>query len=165
MARHDASTADCTVLTFKEGLLSAVAHDLEIRVEKFSVEIDDATRAIEARFDARSLRVVRAIGGNVSEKDRAKIEGNIVTEVLRADRFGEIRFRSTKVEDDRVEGVLTLCGRDKTLVIPVREQGGSWVAEVRLHQPDFGIKPYTAMLGTLRIQPDVTVRIAVPKSA
>src|SRR5688500_8387813 len=113
MARHDASTADCTVLTFKEGLLSAIAHDLEIRGGEFSVEIDDATRAIDARFDARSLRVVRAIGGNVSEKDRAKIEGNIVADVLRADRFGEIRFRSTKVEDDRVEGVLTLCGRDK----------------------------------------------------
>jgi hypothetical protein len=36
------------------------------------------------------------------------------------------------------------------------------VARVRLHQPDLGIKPYSAMLGTLKIQPGVAVEISVP---
>ncbi len=37
-----------------------------------------------------------------------------------------------------------------------------WTAEVRLQQPDFGIRPYRAMLGTLRVQPDVLIRMSVP---
>ena len=33
--------------------------------------------------------------------------------------------------------------------------------ELKLNQPDFGITPYRAMLGTLKIQPEVTIRITV----
>ena len=33
---------------------------------------------------------------------------------------------------------------------------GSW------HQPDFGITPYSAMLGALKIKPDVGFRIVAP---
>ena len=36
MPHYDATTAECLVLTYKEGLLSAVAHDLEIRVARFA---------------------------------------------------------------------------------------------------------------------------------
>jgi len=32
----------------------------------------------------------------------------------------------------------------------------------RLHQPDFGIRPYSAMLGTLRVDADVVVRVVIP---
>jgi len=37
----DASTAECLVFTEKEGLLSGVAHDLKLRVERFRLRIDD----------------------------------------------------------------------------------------------------------------------------
>ena len=57
----DASTAECLVLTYKEGILAAVAHDLEIRVERFDLDIDDATLAVRAGFDAGSLKVIRTI--------------------------------------------------------------------------------------------------------
>jgi hypothetical protein len=33
---------------------------------------------------------------------------------------------------------------------------------VVLNQPEFGITPYRAMMGTLRIKPEVRVRISVP---
>jgi len=36
------------------------------------------------------------------------------------------------------------------------------VAEVPIHQPDFGIKPYSAMLGALKVKPDLVVRCSVP---
>jgi hypothetical protein len=39
------------------------------------------------------------------------------------------------------------------------------VAEIKLHQPDFGIKPFTAALGALKVKPDVVVRVSVPKDA
>lgn len=36
---------------------------------------------------------------------------------------------------------------------------------MRVHQPDFGITPFKAMLGALRIQPQVDVELVVPRSA
>lgn len=163
MARFDASNAECVVLTFKEGLLSPLAHDLELKIGSFVIEVDEATRAVDAKFDAGSVKVARAIGATLNEKDRRSIDGTIADEVLRARRYPEIRFRSKKVDGLMVEGTLTLHGCERGIAFTVAEEGARWVAEVRLHQPDFGIKPYKAMLGTLRIQADVVVRVSLPK--
>lgn len=180
MPTHDATTATCHVFTFKEGVLSAVAHDLRIRVEQFSLAIDEATGAIEGRFSAASLRVDCAMKGGredfdaLSDRNKREIEGNIVGEVLHAQRYPEIVFRSTKTEggreggregegdERRIEGVLSLHGTERPLRATARRQGGRWVAEVELRQPDFGIKPYSAMLGTLKVQPTLRVRVSVP---
>ena len=40
---------------------------------------------------------------------------------------------------------------------------GRLVAEVRLHQPDFGITPYRALLGALRVRADVLVSLSIPE--
>ena len=61
-----------------------------------------------------------------------------------------------------MRGALALCGATRELVIPVRRDGDRLRAEVTIHQPAFGIRPYTAMLGTLRVRPDVIVRVSVP---
>jgi hypothetical protein len=47
----------------------------------------------------------------------------------------------------------------------VRAEGDRWVAEMNIHQPDFGIKPYTAALGALKVKPEVMVRISVPRQS
>jgi polyisoprenoid-binding protein YceI len=159
MARFEPPAADCRVFTYKEGLLSPVAHDLEIEVTRFHVEVDGA---VSARFDAASLRVVRSIGGTLSARDRAEIERNIRDHVLHAARYPWIEFRSTEIADHTVRGVLSLCGRERPLTVEARREGERTVVEATLHQPDFGIKPFTAMLGTLRIRADVRVRVSVP---
>lgn len=171
--RFDQDSADVLVFTFKEGLLSAVAHDLKIRVTRFSIDVDPATNAITATFDPASLKVVCAMKsgqeahGALSESDRRKIEGNIRDDVLQSKRYPEIRFASTGVEESdgtgyRVRGQLTLHGRTRDVAFESRSDGEGQVAEVRIHQPDFGIEPYSAMLGTLKIKPDVLVRVALP---
>ena len=125
MARHDATTGDCVVLTFKEGVLSTVAHDLELRVGAFSIDVDDASHAIDARFDLRSLRVVRAMKdgrespGALSDKDKREIERNLEKDVLDLRRWPEARFVSTRVRGDGaawlIDGDLTLCGKTRTV--------------------------------------------------
>lgn len=167
MPTFDAKSARCRVFTFKEGLLSAVAHDLEIDVTDFSIEVGD-DGSIVARFDPRSLRVLHAIekgrpSNAVSDKDKRKIESNIVDDVLEAKRHGTIEFRSSAVADAEVRGALTLHGKTRDIVVPVREDGEHRVGRVRLHQPDFGIKPYSAMLGTLKIQPHIEIELRVPR--
>lgn len=173
MAKHDASTAECLVFTFKEGLLSAIAHDLKIQVTRLSLQIDDATMAITAELDARSLRVVNAVKDgqddphSLSEADKNKIAGQIVDEVLHSNQHPVVRFESTAVTplDDGgydISGNLTLHGVTRPISTRTRVENGRQVAEVQIHQPDFGIKPFKAMLGTLKVQPDVRVRCSVP---
>src|SRR6266498_3740801 len=58
MPTYDAQRAQCLVFTFKEGMLSALAHDLKLQVNQMTIDVDEKARAIDARFDAKSLRVV-----------------------------------------------------------------------------------------------------------
>ena len=160
------------MFTYKEGLLSVVAHDLKIRVAAFTITVDETTRAIEARFDATSLRVVSAMQdgkesrGTLSAANKKEIEGNIVRDVLAAAEYPEIRFVSKRVEPRGdgylVTGTLALHGKQRALQVTVRQDGERYVAEARVHQPDFGIRPYSALFGTLKVQADVTVRVTVP---
>jgi hypothetical protein len=173
--RLDRDSAECLVLTFKEGILSAVAHDLEIRVERLEVTIDDAPLSVRARLEAGSLRVVTAVKDGVPQRaalsaaDRAKIEETLATEVLHAQKHPDIAFASTSVAVSRegylIAGTLTLHGLARPISFVARERGDKLVAEVRLHQPDFGIKPYSAMLGSLKVKPEVVVRITAPRAA
>jgi hypothetical protein len=171
----DASSAECLVLTHKEGLLSAVAHDLQIRVERFDLDVDEATLAVRARFDAASLRVVTALHEGaprpeaLDEGDKQKIEHSLVAEVLHATAYPSIVFASKSIEPTgegyRIDGDLTLRGVTRTLSFAARPQGDRMVAEVQLHQPSFGIKPYSAMLGALKVKPDVTIRCSLPRTS
>lgn len=170
--RFDASSAECLVFTYKEGLLSPLAHDLKIRVTRFTLDVDEERRAIKARFDAGSLRVVCAMRGGVeapgtlSAAQRREIESSIAHDVLDAPAFPEIRFSSTSVRDKGdhylVKGTLVLHGRTRPVPVHARRPGDFYVAEARLHQPDFGIQPYRGFFGTLKVKADVTVQVWLP---
>jgi polyisoprenoid-binding protein YceI len=151
--------AEAFVYTFKEGILSAVAHDLKIRVER--LELDGEDMKVTASFDASSLRVVTTrkdgadSAGLLPTVMYGEIEKNIRNDVLKSDKFPRITFESTEVTPTEVRGRLTLCG--VTRDIRCARQGDR--VEHRLDVRDFGIKPYTAMLGTLKVKPEVVVEI------
>ena len=175
LRRVDAETAECVVITQREGLLAAMGHDLLLRVTRFVIEGDPERPSLDARFDATSLRVVAALRnatpdpGALTESDRRTIETAIVRDVLHARAHPEIRFTAAAVEpaDDghAINGRLALHGTERPLAFRVARVAEQLVAEVRLHQPDFGIRPYRAFLGTLAVQPDVLVRVTVPGAA
>ena len=169
MPRFDATQAECRVFTFKEGALSAVAHDLELSVGRLTIDVD-ADLTIDARFGLDALRVLHALKdgratSSLSDGDKRKIERTMADDVLAVRRHPEATFRG-KAEPAgdgyRITGELTLHGRARPLTVTTRALDGRQVAEVTLHQPDFGIKPFSAMLGTLKVKADVKVRVAVP---
>ena len=166
--RFDAGSADCRVFTYKEGPLSPLGHDLELRVARFTVEVSDDRAGVEGVFEAGSLQLVGAsVEGRVhamSERDRHSIESTLAGEILQARRFPEIRFRSTAISPEEIRGTLTLLGRTRELVCQRTREAGRETASVKIHQPDFGITPYRAMLGALRVRADVLVRITLPLS-
>lgn len=166
----DASSAECLVFTEKEGLLSSVAHDLKIRVTEFSLAWDGTT--LTARFDPRSLRVVDAIVNGredpsaLSDRDKKKIEKSIIADVLHARKHRRIEFVSRDVVPEgkgyRIDGELTLHGVTRPIRAKANLRGGRWTTQVFIDQPDYGIEPFRAMLGTLKVKPRVRVRVSVP---
>jgi polyisoprenoid-binding protein YceI len=162
--------AEARVLTFKEGLLSAVAHDLELAVEH--VHVEWSSEAVRATFDLRSVRVLHAmVAGRpapdvLSPHDREKIARTIANDVLKTERYPEARFQSSAVNarDDGyvVRGLLTLVGRSEEISADVRRVGSRYATELVLDQCRFGITPYSAMLGTLKLKPEVIVRLSIP---
>lgn len=162
MARYDASTAEILVFTFKDGLLSAVAHDLKLKATRFTLTHAEGSAQLD--LDASSLRVVTAmkIGvespGTLPAMATGEIEKNIQTDVLNSKRFPSIQFVSTSVSDREVVGQLTLHGHTHE----VRGPRNGKTVEFKVDQRQFGIKPYTAMLGTLKVKPEVVVRVTIP---
>jgi polyisoprenoid-binding protein YceI len=136
------------VHTFKDGLLSPLAHDLVIRVTKLDIDGRVAT------IDASSLRVESA-GGPLPKTFYAEIEKNIRNDVLSSSRHPVIRFEATDVGETEVSGKLTLNG--VTRDIRLARRGDS--LDYELDQRDFGIKPYSAAFGTLKVKPHVRVQV------
>jgi YceI-like domain len=166
MARFGPDTATCEVFTFREGVLAAVGHDLKLRAERFEIEADG--HSVHARFDAASLRVVAAMRGgredpeSLSERDRREIERSCAGEVLEAHRFPEITFTSNEMRHDAVQGTLVLHGRELAGHAAIRRDGDRAIVEVEIDVRRFGIRPYTAMLGALRVSPMVRVVVTTP---
>lgn len=169
----DASTAECFIFTFKEGMLSTVAHDLKLCVEEFEVAVDEPTRSVAAIFDTRSIHVVSAMRdgvempGLLSDENKREIDLQLRISVLDTRAYPDIVFVSTSVtESDSggylVRGELTLCGVTREMILPVRREGALYIAEANVYQPDFGITPYSGPMGTMRVRPTVLVRLTIP---
>jgi hypothetical protein len=171
MPTFDATTATCRVFTEKDGLLSRLAHDLELAVTRFTVKADDD--AVEGTFDPRSLRVLHALQDGqptqaLSDWDKRDIEGNLEREVLLSP--SPIHFVSTAITREpeggaKVAGTLTLNSRSRPVELSVRREEGRFVTELVLHQLDWGIIPFSSMMGALKIKPEVRVRLSLPSWA
>lgn len=168
MRSHSPADADVRVFTYKEGLLSTVAHDLQLRATRFEIVVDPNTGAVRARIEAGSVEVVCAMRdgredpGTLSASNKADIVENMRKEVLNSAKYLSILFESTRVTDSEVTGKLTLRGVTRDVRLSVRVEGDRRIGETRLDQRDWGIKPYSALLGALKIQPEVRVVVSLP---
>jgi hypothetical protein len=155
------------VLTYKDGLLARLAHDLQIDCGELDVERRGTE--IVGRFALASLRVDGAVQhgrvahGVLSESDRRKILETMTTEVLEVRRFPEATLNGTiaaSASGFTITGTLELHGRTVSLPpVAVTKRGDAWVAEVVLVPSRWGIAPYRALAGALKLQDRVTVRI------
>lgn len=175
--RYTLGPADGSLLirTGREGAAALMGHDLTLMATRWtatvSVDAEDPPRSkVTATVDAASLVVREATGGPVglTDSQRAEIESNVRTKVLLSDRYPRIAFRSTAVESDgrhtAVTGKLTIRRRARraTLTLRVaRSRVPRIVATTSIIQTEFGIEPYSALLGALRVKDVVGVTIDV----
>jgi len=169
----NASSGKLCVYTFKEGFLSAVAHDLLIDVTNFTMKLNvpDASvhsASVEAEILANSLKVVCAMKDGqrnndaLKEKDKADIEEATFKDVLHPSKYPTINFRSTNIQEKdgtyHVKGELTLHGVTRPIEFDAKTTTGKDLkGRVTLPQKDFGIKPYKALLGTLKVKNEVDI--------
>ncbi len=169
---HD---VDLRVHTWREGLLSPVGHDLQLRVPRVTLDIGEGG-AVTARCEAASIELMGAIVDGqvdaraIGRRDGRKIEDNARKQVLQVRRHPEVRFEAPSATalpggGVQIDGQLTLHGHTRALSLVAAVEGGRLVARARLDQRDFGIKPFSGLLGTLKIRPVVEVRISVPVEA
>lgn len=158
-------SASVEVLTYREGVLAAVGHDLKLRAERVDIDVDPEKGSVRARVDPRSLHVVAAMKegreapGALSARDVTDIERAMQKDVLESDRYPDIQFESLAAGPDTLRGRLTLHGQTREVSAPLRTEDGVRQADFTLDQREFGIRPYRAMLGSLKVRPAVQVRV------
>lgn len=160
---------DIWIYTYRTGLLKSVGHDLRLSLRDFEITHGDGE--VSARFWTESIEVDGAIyegeldRGELSSKDRAKIKGNIRDDVLETDAYPEVRFEGRyEPQDDEVYeigGELEIVGVTNDLRMEVRRDGGRFVGGVELAPSDWGIEPYKALMGSLRLEDRVRIEFEV----
>jgi polyisoprenoid-binding protein YceI len=159
--------ATLTVRTARAGAAAKAGHDLVIRVTAWEATLDvpddPSGTTMELSADASSLRVIEGKGGiqALGDEELASIHQTIDDEVLKRQDIG---FRSTSVEADgdtlRTRGDLTIVGTTAPVQFElVSGAGGAVSAGATVVQTAFGMKPYSALFGALKVKDEVQVAL------
>lgn len=158
--------------TSRDGFGARAGHDLVIEVTRWSGELtvsDEQTPAgLEVRADLHSLTVREGTGGvkPLTDRDRREIAVT-ARKVLGADRHPEATFTASGIKPDGsngwlIDGTLTLGGSTRPVQLRASEtEPGRYRAVGSVTQSEFGIKPYTAFLGALKVRDEVGVEARV----
>jgi polyisoprenoid-binding protein YceI len=156
------------VFTFKDGLLSAVAHDLRVRLEQFAITLEGD--ALHGEFDLKSLFLDGPVRDGVVHPEeydagkRADVEKAMHGDVLHTDKHPTSRFTgraSPKGEGFAVSGELELAGQKAPLSFDVNRDNGTYRASIELVPSRWGIAQYKALLGAIRLKDVIRVDIAL----
>jgi hypothetical protein len=161
--------ATLTVQTGRGGAAAKAGHDLTMLVTTWAATIDAGedpeSTGMELIADASSLRVQKGTGGMqaLGDDDMDNIHQTIDDEVLKRH---EIVFRSTEVKAASdggglsVQGDLTLAGATLPIEFDLAVgDDGTLSATAVVTQTRWGMKPYSALFGALKVLDDVEVSL------
>jgi hypothetical protein len=157
-----------TVRTGKTGAAAKAGHNLVIEVGSWSAELAvgaDGPTGMSLTADPRSLSVLEGTGGiqALGDEEKDSIRQTIDTDVLQG---GAIAFHCTRVSGGQVDGELELRGQTHPLAFELTlDDTGHLTGIARFKQTDWGIKPYSALFGTLKVvdEIDVAIDITLPE--
>jgi polyisoprenoid-binding protein YceI len=161
--------AELSLRTERAGAAAKAGHDLVIAVTSWEAELvvgeGPADTTMELTADASSLRVVEGTGGMkaLGDEDIANIHQTIDDEILKGQ---DITFRSTRVQTEpdgsriQVEGDLTLVGETRPIEFDLAiSAAGMLTATAVVTQSVWGMKPYSALFGALKVKDEVLVEL------
>ena len=166
---------DLKVYTYAEGLLSSVlGKNLCIQFFNFHWRVQKAPLPFELKSVHVDLNPEKACVagvvdknrntiGQVSDSDNATIIQNMMgPKVLNADEQEEIVFEVTRETHSTMEGELFLNGRRGMLKCTKEHTEAATKVLCPISQDRFGMLPYRALNGFLRVQDVVEVEATVP---
>ena len=149
-----------------------LAHDLILSPTSWrgtlNVDADNpAASSAELSIDARSIQILESVGGvmSLSDKDKGKIAKNMEEDVLQTNKFPQLTFQSTSVSGGgpnyNVAGNMTVRGTTRPVNVALSVNGTQVHATASISQKDFGIKPFSAMMGAIKLRDDVDFELTV----
>ncbi|MDP1696647.1 MAG: YceI family protein [Xanthomonadaceae bacterium] len=178
----DAARSRLLIYAYRGGAAARLGHNHVLRATQIDgfVHVPASAAVAGARFDLSvplqrllidepELRATtgEAFAGERSAADIAGTQHNMLgPDNLDAARFPDVRVHSTAVSGDWPALVadigITLHGVSRAMTVPllVHRDGSELrvTGTLALRQSDFGITPYSALLGLLAVQDAVTIR-------
>ncbi|MEX2291497.1 MAG: YceI family protein [Mycobacteriales bacterium] len=161
-----------TLHTGVEGRAAKAGHALTIRMSDWSgtVTLEGSEPiAVSFRTSVASLEVISGEGGvkPLTDKDRQTIESSAL-DTLSAAKHPDVTFVSRTISGRAggydVQGELLIAGTTSavTAALDVQRAAGQATVEttVPVVQTEFGLKPYTGLMGGLRVRDRVDVRLS-----
>ncbi len=171
---HDIGPQDGKVLVnvYKDGVAAKMGHDLTLEATSWNGKADinpgdPGSSSVQVSIDAGSLEVVEGKGGAkpLSDNDKRDIKKNITDKCLNTNKYGQITFESTGVSGQSLKGDLTINGQSRPVTLDLSvDDNGQVKATTSFQQSQFGIKPFSAMLGALKVKDnvDITIDLQLP---
>lgn len=165
------TTARLLVRTGRDGVAARVGHDLTITFAEWSGRLvlggdDVAAASVTASFETGSIQILEGSGGALplTPIDRREIR-RTARRLLGVDQHPTATFASTAIErvgdGATIAGTLTIRGESAPVTIAVSKEGNSWRGATSIRQTSFGIRPYRAFLGALRLADEVDIEVEV----
>ena len=164
------------IRTTRAGLAAIAGHDLTLEVTRWTAVADvpagdaggPAAATITAEADLGSLEVREGYGGAkpLTQADRADIE-KTARRILTRGGDATATFRSSSVVPAAggggvIEGTFTLHGKTQPVRFQVTAPSpGQYGGTGTVLQSAFGIKPYSAFFGALKLADEVGVEFTV----
>jgi polyisoprenoid-binding protein YceI len=172
----DASDGQLLVTTGVAGRAARMGHRLTIEMNAWRATVSwsgDDPVAVELDVDVESLEVLRGEGGvtPLSGPEKGLVRSNALKS-LDAKRFPAISFSTEDVVQNadgyRLTGTLEIHGksRPQTVDLRVEDLGDSWrmSTDAQVRQSEFGVKPYSLFMGSMKVADEVTVAFTATRS-
>ncbi|OBK15531.1 YceI family protein [Mycobacterium asiaticum] len=172
----NADDGELILRTGVAGRAARMGHRLTLTMSRWQASVnwsDGQPEWAELTVAVDSLEVLRGEGGvkGLSGPEQALVRSNALKS-LSAKRFPEVRFTADVIEKTvdgyRLDGTLNVRGKTRAHAVDLRldDCGDHWAlaAESVVRQTDFGVKPYSMLVGALRVADDVTVVFSARRS-
>ncbi len=165
----DPSHGELLLTTGVTGPASAMGHRLTIVMTVWHATViwsGGEPSAVELTVDVDSLEVLRGDGGvkGLTGVEKALARSNALKS-LDAKRYPHIGFTTDEViavdGGYRLTGTLEIHGRSRprSVDLSVDDLGQTWgmTCDATVSQADFGVKPYSLMMGAMKVADEVAV--------
>ena len=165
----DPAAGELRIQTGVAGRAAKMGHRLTIAMQSWDATVrwaGDKPKSAELTVAVDSLAVISGAGGikPLAGPEKGVARSNALKS-LDAKKFPQIRFVADDIAKTehgyRLTGTTEIHGtaRPRVVDLTVEDRGDTWVlsTQVSITQSDFGVKPYSLFMGSLRVADEVTV--------